>query len=178
MVTGLNDSIRDDVEKEFLEEPELEVTELLQVEDIPEEQYADDAVSHYFKDTGQIQLLNADDERRLAALMENGRLFIELQSAYREKYGHDASALDIAYEVLLAIEKGLRLLAGAAESDRLAAESAEMVDPGLNELVDRLSKSRGKPADAVRKTLINYSIARRIIPDILLVLLNEQNTKL
>jgi len=175
MVTRLNDNIRDDIEKELLEEPEIEISELLKVEDIPEEQSADDVVSHYFKDASQIHLLNAADERRLAALLENGHFLVGLQSAYREKYGHDALASDIAYEVLLAIQKGLRLLLGATESDRLAAESAEMVDPRLNKLVERLSESREKPADHVRKILINYSIAKRIIPDMLLGFLNEHN---
>ena len=178
MVIRLNDSIRKEIEEKFLEEPDIEVLELLKVENISEEHSPDDAVFHYFKDTGQIKLLNAADERRLAALLENGHFLVGLESAYREKYGHDASASDIAYEVLLALQKGLRLLAGAAESDRLAAESAEMVDPQLNELVELLSEYRGKPADQIRKTLIKYSAAKRIIPDMLLVFFNEHDIML
>lgn len=178
MITRINNNIRNEAEKEFPEEREIEISELLRIDDISGEQFSDDAVSHYFKDTGQVQLLNTADERRLAATMENGHFLVELQSAYREKHGHDGSASDVAYDGLLAIQKGLRLLAHAAESDRLAVESAEMVDPWLNEFVERLSKSRGKPVDYVRKVLINYSVARRIIPDMLLVLLKEHNITL
>jgi RNA polymerase primary sigma factor len=175
MVMHLNESILRDIEEKFLDEPDIEVSELLKIEDVSEEQSPSDMVFHYFKDSGQIQLLNAADERRLAALLENGHFLVELWSAYREKYGHGASASDIAYEVLLSIQKGLKLLAGAAESDKFAAESAELVDPQLNELVEHLSGPRAKPVDQGRKTLIKYSTAKRIIPDMLMVYLKEHN---
>jgi RNA polymerase primary sigma factor len=175
MVMHINESIRKDIEDKFFTEPDLEVSELVKIEDVSEDQYLIDPTYHYFKDSGQIQLLNAIDEKRLAAIMETGHFLTGLESTYGEKYGHDALASDIAYELLLVVQKGLKLLAGEAESDMFGAESAELVDPQLNELVEKLSEKQAKQADQIRKTLIKYSTAKRMLPDMLLVLLHERN---
>ena len=166
------------LDEEFLEEPDVQAGELLNVGTGPEEGAAEDAVHHYLKDAGQMQLLTVAEERRLGALLENGRLLEKLQSVHREKYGREATALDIACDTLRAIQEGLWLLAGAAESDKLLAESANTVEPQLGELAERLSQVKGVPPEQAKNTLINYSIAKRITPKKLLEVLNEQSLKL
>jgi len=167
------------LDDKLVEEPNIEgvqayLAELPGVEAGQEE----DAVHNYLKDIGQAQLLTAAEERQLGMLMENGSFLDRLQSAYRERYGCEATALDIACDLLQALEHGLQLLKGAKKSDRMAAESVDMLEPQLTELAKRLGQARGLSPDESRQTLIDYSIAKRIIPPRLVETLNEQGIKL
>ena len=138
----------------------------------------EDAVRNYLKDIGQTQLLTAADERRLGVLIEKGAFLERLQLDYKEKNDHEATSLDIACELLKAIERGLQLLEGAQKSDRIAVESVETLEPHLTELANRLSHGKGFSLDEARYILIDYSIAKRIISPKLLVLLKKQGLDL
>ena len=173
-----------DLDDKLVEEPNIGgakayLTELPRVESGQEEEVGEeDVVRNYLKDIGQAQLLTAAEEKRLGVLIENGSFLERLQSAYRERYGREATALDIACELLLALERGLQLLKGAKKSDRIAAESVETLEPRLTELANRLSQTKGLSPNESRQTLIDYSIAKRIIPPKLPKALNKQGIKL
>jgi len=178
MVTHLTDIALNDLDEEFLEEPDIQAAELLNVEASREEEDAEDVGRRYLKETGQVKLLTVAEERRLGALLENDRFLEGLRSAHREKSGREAAALDIACDVLQAVQEGLWLLAGTNESDKLVAESAETVEPQLSELAEHLGQVQGAAPDQARNTLVNYSIAKRITPEALLEVLNKQSIKL
>ena len=138
----------------------------------------EDIVRNYLKDVGQTRLLTTAEERHLGMLIEKGFFLERLKSDYREKYGSDATSLDIACDLLRAIERGLKLLKGARKSDRLAAESVETVEPQLTELANRIGRAKGYSLDEARYVLIDYSIAKRIITPKLLVSLNRHGIDL
>jgi len=134
----------------------------------------EDVVRNYLQDIGQTKLLTAAEERQLGVLIEKGSFLERLQSDYREKYGSDATSLDIACDLLRAIERGLQLLKSARRSDRLAAESVDTLEPQLTELANRIGRAKGFSLDEARYILIDYSIAKRIITPKLLVSLKRQ----
>lgn len=173
-----------DLDDKLVEEPNIEgvqtyLAEVPGVDDGQAEEVGEeDVVRNYLKDIGQAQLLTAAEERRLGVLMENGSFLEKLQSAYRERYGREATALDIACELLRTLERGLPLLKGVKKSDRMAAESVETLEPQLSGLAEHLGQARGLSLDESRQTLIDYSIAKRITPPKLLRMLSKQGIKL
>jgi RNA polymerase primary sigma factor len=155
------------------------VSEFPKIEAIPQVEIGEeDIVRNYLSDVGHTELLTAPEERQLGILIEKGSFLERLQSDHREKYDNDATSLDIACDLLRAIERGHKLLKNAKKSDRLAAESGDTVEPKLTELANRIGTAEGIALDEARYILIDYSVAKRIVMPKLLVSLKGQGIDL
>jgi RNA polymerase primary sigma factor len=168
-----------DLDDKLVEEPNTDEAQhyLAKLPGIEAER-EEDVVRCYLKDIGQAQLLTATEERHLGALMEKGSFLEKLQSAYREEYSCEATALDIVCELLGVLERGLNILKGSKKLDRMAAESVKTRELHLTELAKRVGEASGLSLDESRQTLLDYSIAKRILPPKLLGALHKQGIKL
>jgi RNA polymerase primary sigma factor len=84
--------------KEELEEEESEITPAdltIPLEQFEEPGVVDDSVRMYLHEIGRVPLLSADDEKRLAQQMEQGKRITEIKEYCRKELGHEPRATEV-----------------------------------------------------------------------------------
>jgi len=97
VLTPLDDVAEPDtakIEAEEEEEPEKDIEAGLPLED---QEGIDDPVRMYLREIGKVSLLSADDEKRLARQMEEGKHITRLQQSWNQSMGRPARTADVVY---------------------------------------------------------------------------------
>jgi len=122
---------------ESLDEDEIEQEHESDV-DLEEQEGIDDPVRMYLREIGRVALLNADDEKRLARQMEEGKHIERLRESWEKSTGRPARVSDVAYMLfmelseLAPIMETIRRYAGIETTD-----VAEIIaDPRFRSVVD------------------------------------------
>src|SRR5579885_3520434 len=89
-------------EEEEEEEPEKDLEAGLPVE---EQEGIDDPVRMYLREIGKVSLLSADDEKRLARQMEEGKHLQRLAETWQLSMGRPAGSSEIAYMLFMEVDE-------------------------------------------------------------------------
>jgi RNA polymerase primary sigma factor len=136
-ITSLDDIVElavlpvaaDEDEDEEEEEPEKDVATSLPLED---QEGIDDPVRMYLREIGKVSLLSADDEKRLARQMEEGKHITRLQKSWLQSMGRSARPADVAYMLFMEV-------ADMAPIMRSIMEYASVADTGLAGIIGDLA---------------------------------------
>ncbi|MDQ6908798.1 MAG: RNA polymerase sigma factor RpoD, partial [Chloroflexota bacterium] len=180
-ITSLDDIVEPDVlpvsaddEEEEEDEPEKGVETSVPLED---QEGIDDPVRMYLREIGKVSLLSADDEKRLARQMEEGKHITRLQQSWLQSVGRSARPADVAYMLFME-------LADMAPIMRSIMEYASVEDSGLAgiignpafrkvvdaemdlEAAEKVRQDHGYPQDEqliAEKAIVRLSIVSHIL---------------
>src|SRR5579883_2819893 len=178
--SALDDVVEPDVlpakledEEEEEEEPEKDLEAGLPLED---QEGIDDPVRMYLREIGKVSLLSADDEKRLARQMEEGKHIERLRDSWAQSMGRAARVSDVAYMLLMELselEPVMRTIAAYANVQ--SPDVADIIgDPAFRSVVDaemdpeaaeRVRQEHGWPQDEdlrAEKTIVQLSIVSHI----------------
>ena len=145
-----------------------------------EEQPVDDPVLMYLHDIGKVSLLTANDEKVLASKLEEAKYLEKIESLHFQHYGIYPPAVSTTIYLLrhlLATWPIVDILVkhlGIATTDSLIqtirdSKLREAIDGVIDqELVNAITKANGKSTSGVGRSLIDFSIASRLLPSELL----------
>ena len=148
---------------------------------LEEQEGIDDPVRMYLREIGKVSLLSADDEKRLARQMEEGKHIERLRDSWAQSMGRAARVSDVAYMLLMELsdlEPVMRTIAGYANVQ--SPDVADIIgDPAFRSVVDaemdpeaaeRVRQEHGWPQDEdlrAEKTIVQLSIVSHILnPDL------------
>jgi len=163
-------------EEEEEEEPEVEAAVPLE-----EQEGIDDPVRMYLREIGKVALLSADDEKRLARQMEEGKHIERLRDSWAHSMGRAARVSDVGYMLMMELsdlEPIMRTIANYAHVE--ATDVAEVIGtPAFRSVVDAemdpeaaeaVRQEHGWPQDEdlrAEKTIVQLSIVTHILnPDL------------
>jgi RNA polymerase primary sigma factor len=156
----------DEEDEEEDEEPEKDLEAGLPLED---QEGIDDPVRMYLREIGKVSLLSADDEKRLARQMEEGKHLTRLEQSWMQSMGRPARAADIAYMLLVEladlapIMRSICEYAGVQETDiaGIIGNNAfrKVVDAEMDpEAAEKVRQDHGFPQD--EQMLAEHEIVR------------------
>jgi len=175
-------------EPEAEEEPTLEAAAEIEAEVEAElepglaleEEIADDPVRLYLKEIGRVYLLNAKEEKILAAQLERWRTIEEVEEAWLRKYNQAPMPADLALEILYEVCR-LEPFLDALEAELTLPQEADLVRrwrrPALSDTIDRgidpefaekLSARLNMPVERVTEGLLRLSRFIQVLPPALL----------
>ena len=149
--------------------------------DLQEQEGVDDPVRMYLREIGKVSLLTADDEKRLARQMEDGKHIERLEKNWQDSNGHPPSAVDTMIALLEELhdlgpakdvvvkELGLKGLSLA----RLVADPTfrKTVDGEIDqELASRLAQKLSIELPEAERALVKLSIVTHILAPELIAL--------
>ncbi|MFC1900253.1 RNA polymerase sigma factor RpoD [Chloroflexota bacterium] len=124
------------------------------IEQIEEQEVADDPVRLYLHEIGKVQLLTAKDERILAQKIEEAKRIREIRQAFQEEHGRHPSVT----EIVLAM---LREIGQSANVIRMLQEHLEL--PTTNKFREIISEETFRESiDGVIDQHLIQALARRI----------------
>ena len=142
--------------------------------DLAEQEGIDDPVRMYLREIGKVHLLTAQDEKRLARQMEDGKHIQRLEKNWQELNGYPPTAVDVTIALLEEVHalwpaknvvvkalglKGLPLA-------RLIGEPAfrQAVDAEIDqELAERMAESLSIERGEAERSLVRLSIVTHIL---------------
>ncbi|MFH1486159.1 MAG: RNA polymerase sigma factor RpoD [Chloroflexota bacterium] len=165
-------------------EPEQEVT----LESQSHLDVADDPVRMYLKEIGRVRLLGAQEEKRLAREIEEGRHLKRIANLWVEHVGEPASGADMALVILgqlteasasldaLVEELGLSSVAGLTE--RFSDPTLRVAIDGeiAQELTDSIAERTAKDSKEAEQSIIYLSVVSRLIPPELTAMVEDQGS--
>jgi len=158
------------------EDLELE-TSLEPLEEIEEQEVADDPVRLYLHEIGKVHLLTAHDERALAKKIEEAKRIKEIRQDHLQRYGKSPSATEIVLAMLQEIGGAapiihlLREQLGLPPSDNFIESISE---PKLHENIDGVMSQQliqttaheiGEFMPETEQLLINLSLNYSLLPE-------------
>jgi len=158
-----------------LEKPLLELEEMI-----------DDPVRMYLREMGQVPLLNASEEKRLARKMDESRHLEEIEGSWRERHGVPPSSIDLAMDILQELGQALPFLDILTEELDLSREapvSQMLYDPRLHQaiegeidrhLVMTIAYKTSTVPDTVEERLTHLSLDCHLIPQQLMQVIEAQ----
>ncbi|MCL0089192.1 RNA polymerase sigma factor RpoD [Dehalococcoidia bacterium] len=158
-----------------LEKPLLELEEMI-----------DDPVRMYLREMGQVPLLNASEEKRLARKMDESRHLEEIGESWRERRGVPPSSVDLAMDILQELAQALPFLDILTEEldlPREAPVSQVLYDSRLHQaiegeidrhLVMAIAYKTSTVPDTVEEILTHLSLDCHLIPQHLMRVIEEQ----
>ncbi len=92
-----------------LEKPPADLEPEIPLERLEEQEVIDDSVRMYLHEIGRVPLLTADDEKKLAKRMEEGRKINEIRADFQKKQGRPPTSTEIVIALLaeLALKEDL-----------------------------------------------------------------------
>ncbi len=146
----------------------------------PEREVIDDPVRMYLREIGRVNLLTAQQEKKLASAMEVGRHLEKVQDELFRAHGRPPTSVDIAITVLKRLEALAPALA-AVEAKLALAESPDLaghftnpslrkaIDGDMNaDLVQELSTRLGVSTAEAEEHIVHLSVFSRMLPEGLL----------
>jgi RNA polymerase primary sigma factor len=146
-----------------------------------EQEGVDDPVRMYLREIGKVSLLTADDEKRLARQMEEGKHIERLRKNLQELHGHPPTAVHVMIALLEELHtlgltkdvvvrelrlKGLSLARLVADPTFRDAVDAEIDD----ELAARLAEALSVELPEAERALVKLSIVTHILTPELIAL--------
>jgi RNA polymerase primary sigma factor len=153
------------------EEPEKGIETGIELED---QEGIDDPVRMYLREIGKVSLLTADDEKRLARQMEEGKHLQRLEKHWQELHGQAATAVEVMVSLLEEMQQLAAVKDAVAKAlglkgtplARLIADPAfrKAVDGEIDqELAGRLEESLSIERSEVEHALVRLSIVTHIL---------------
>jgi len=146
------------------------------LQQLEEQEIADDPVRLYLREIGKVHLLTADDEKVLSKKMVNGKRISEIKQGWLQRYGRPPSAAEIAITLLEELSQAatiIRLLQEQVGLDSTTsfketifeAKLREAIDGELSQqLIQAIAAQIGKPLPEIERALINISIDSKLLP--------------
>ncbi|HEY8838760.1 MAG TPA: sigma-70 factor domain-containing protein, partial [Dehalococcoidia bacterium] len=158
--------LEEEEEEEEEEEPEKSVEAGVPIE---EQEGIDDPVRMYLREIGKVSLLSADDEKRLARQMEEGKHITRLEQSWQQSMGRPARTADVVYMLFMEladlepIMKSIMEYAGttATELARIIGDPAfrKVIDGEMDlEAAEKVRQDHGYPQD--EQLLAEHAIVR------------------
>ncbi len=158
------------------EEPEKEIEAGISLED---QEGIDDPVRMYLREIGKVSLLTADDEKRLARQMEEGKHIQRLEKHWQEMHGQAPTAAEVMVSLLEEMQrlapvreavakalglKGTPLARLIAEPAFRKAVDAEIDQDLATRLEENLSMERGDAEHAlVRLSIVTHILTPELV---------------
>jgi len=170
--------LEEEEEEEEEEEPEKSVEAGVPIE---EQEGIDDPVRMYLREIGKVSLLSADDEKRLARQMEEGKHITRLEQSWQQSMGRPARTADVVYMLFMEladlepIMKSIMEYAGttATELARIIGDPAfrKVIDGEMDlEAAEKVRQDHGYPQDEqllAEHAIVRLSIVTHILnPDL------------
>ena len=148
----------------------------LPAEEIAEQDITDDPVRIYLHEIGRVHLLTAEEEKKLARNMEEGKYINRIRKEYNQKNGRQPSSAEIIlvmlqnlgnispFIALLQEELGLKKTHGFVDTiyDTKLQESVDnSTDP---EKILNMATKLGKQVNEIEEMLIKLSLVSRQVP--------------
>jgi len=105
---------------------------------VEEQEGIDDPVRMYLREIGKVYLLTADDEKRLARAMEEGKHIQRIERRWLEEHGRPAKGSEILFSLLNELYEARKYYNGVARHLGLAKASVSqrIGDPAFRSAVD------------------------------------------
>ena len=165
--------------KEELEEEESELTAAdlaIPLEQFEEPGVVDDPVRMYLHEIGRVPLLNAEDEKRLAQQMEQGKRITELKAYCSSQLGRDPSAVEVVQCMIKEIGEAAGFIRSLRQSLGLTPERVfieavyssdfrRSIDTEIDQQVTQeLSTQFNVPMSDVERAIIDLSLNTHLLP--------------
>jgi RNA polymerase primary sigma factor len=175
----VKDSLEEEApsKEELEEEAEITPADLtIPLEQLEEPGVVDDPVRMYLHEIGRVPLLSAEDEKRLAQLMEKGKRVSEIKEFCHRQAGHEPRSPEIVQCMLREIGQSAPLIHGLlVEIGLKKTESFKkaVMAPALHLAIDKeidprlstaLSEKLKLPLPEVEQTIINLSLNSSLLP--------------
>jgi RNA polymerase primary sigma factor len=162
------------MEEEEEEEPEKDLEAGLPLE---EQEGIDDPVRMYLREIGKVSLLSADDEKRLARQMEEGKHLLRLAETWQMSMGRSAGSAEIAYMLFMEVDElrpimqSICTYAGVQETDLAgiigSVDFRKVVDAEMDpEAAEKVRQDHGYPNDEqliAEHKIVQLSIVTHIL---------------
>src|SRR4030042_1717090 len=105
---------------------------------LEEQEGIDDPVRMYLREIGKVYLLTADDEKRLARSMEEGKHIQRIEKRWLEEHGRSSSGLEVLLNLLSEVHDARKITGAIAKQLGLgrASLSQRIADPVLRAAID------------------------------------------
>jgi RNA polymerase primary sigma factor len=168
---GVEAWVEPEVVKLEEEEPEKAIGASIELED---QEGIDDPVRMYLREIGKVSLLTADDEKRLARQMEEGKHLQRLEKHWQGMHGQAATAVEVMVSLLEEMQQLTAVKDAAAKAldlggtplARLIADPVfrQAVDGEIDqELAGRLEESLAMERSEVDHAVVRLSIITHIL---------------
>ena len=158
-------------EEEEEERPKLERGEEVPLE---EQEGIDDPVRMYLREIGRVYLLTAEDEKRLARAMEEGKHIQRIERRWLEEHGRNATGVDVFLTLLGELHDMRRIMNAIVRELNLGKQSLSqrIADPVLRSALDgeldqdlatALSQSLRLQPGQADQSLVRLSIVTHIL---------------
>ncbi len=167
-----------DLEEEWEDKTEREARAMLGFEVQPRE--IDDPIQMYLRDIGRVPLLTADDEKALASKLEEAKFLKRVENLCFRLYGKYPTSVDMTIYLLRHVLTSFHMVQILAKRFDIATKNGfvrTIRDPKLlaaidgvtdQELVKAIAGDNGQSASEVERSLIDLSVASRLLPTVLL----------
>src|SRR3990170_1813656 len=136
----------------------------------------EDPVRLYLREIGRVSLLKAEDERRLARRMEEGRCLARIEALRRAANGREPSAIDVALDICGRVVENWEILPILAEAAGVPPTMAPydllqqrelraLIDSDIHlELAQMVAERLGISDDEAISRLVEVSTHTRLLP--------------
>ncbi|MBI2908292.1 MAG: RNA polymerase sigma factor RpoD [Chloroflexi bacterium] len=153
---------------------------------LTEDEMIDDPVRMYLREIGRVYLLNAQDEKRLAKKMEEGKQIKRIKNLWIDRLGEAPRAGEIALVILGQLTEANKALDAIAEQlgcpadqtlaqkisdQRIRAAIDGELDPALVTCVCERTSEETAEAE---QTIVRLSIGSRLLPPAFIALIDER----
>jgi RNA polymerase primary sigma factor len=141
-----------------------------------EQDITDDPVRIYLHEIGRVHLLTANDEKKLARQMEEGKYIDDIKQDYAQKNGRQASGMDIVITILQNLGQYSQLVRRLREQLKLPSTNGlleaiydETLQESINnaidpEIIHNIGAALDKSVTETEEMLIKLSLGSRLLP--------------
>jgi RNA polymerase primary sigma factor len=141
-----------------------------------EQDITDDPVRIYLHEIGRVHLLTANDEKKLARQMEEGKYIDDIKQDYAQKNGRQASGMDIVITILQNLGQYSQLVRRLREQLKLPSTNGlleaiydETLQESINnaidpEIIHNIGAVLDKSVTETEEMLIKLSLGSRLLP--------------
>jgi RNA polymerase primary sigma factor len=146
------------------------------LEQLEEQEVADDPVRVYLHEIGRVHLLTADDEKILAKKMEEGMRIDLIKQDWLQRHGRNPSATEIvvvmlqelvqASTIIHLLQKELNLVPQASFLDTISdAKLQDSIDGEINQqLIQAVASRIGKSISRTEQLIVNLLLNSKLLP--------------